>query len=41
VQLPNDADGDGIDIGSALVIERGTQPTDPNTQVGDAIHYER
>jgi transcriptional regulator with XRE-family HTH domain len=41
VQLPNDADGDGIDIGDALVIERGNAPADPATQIGDAVTYER
>jgi hypothetical protein len=29
------------EIGSALVIERGTQPDDPNVQIGDAESYER
>ena len=29
------------EIGSALVIERGTQPADPNVQIGDAVTYER
>ena len=41
VQLPNDADGDGLDIGTALVIERGTQPDTPGTEIGDAIQYGR
>jgi len=31
----------GVQIGSALVIERGTQPADPNTQIGDSVTYER
>jgi hypothetical protein len=31
----------GVDIGTAMVIERGTQPADPNTQIGDTITYER
>ena len=30
-----------VDIGTALVIERGTQPADPNTQIGDTVTYER
>lgn len=41
VQLPDDADGDGLDIGSALVIERGTQPTTPGTEIGDTVQYGR
>lgn len=41
VQLPDDADGDGIDIGTALVIERGTPPSDLGAQIGDAYTYER
>ncbi|MEO7556818.1 MAG: helix-turn-helix transcriptional regulator [Acidimicrobiales bacterium] len=41
VQLPDDADGDGIDIGTALVIERGAPPSDPGAQIGDAYSYER
>jgi hypothetical protein len=32
---------DDVQIGDALVIERGTQPADPNTKVGDAVTYER
>jgi hypothetical protein len=32
---------DEVQIGDALVIERGQQPADPNTQVGDAVTYER
>jgi hypothetical protein len=31
----------GVEIGTAMVIERGTQPTDPHTQIGDAVTYER
>jgi len=30
-----------VEIGDALVIERGTPPDDPNTQIGDAVTYER
>jgi hypothetical protein len=29
------------EIGDALVIVRGEQPDDPNTQIGDAVTYER
>ena len=29
------------EIGSALIIERGMQPADPNVQIGDAVTYER
>jgi hypothetical protein len=32
---------DDVQIGDALVIERGEQPDDPNTQIGDAVTYER
>jgi hypothetical protein len=32
---------DDVQIGSALVIERGQQPDDPNVQIGDAVTYER
>jgi hypothetical protein len=32
---------DDVQIGDALVIERGQQPDDPTTQVGDAVTYER
>jgi hypothetical protein len=32
---------DDVQIGTALVIERGQQPADPNTNVGDAVTYER
>lgn len=32
---------DDVQIGDALVIERGQQPADPSTQIGDAITYER
>jgi hypothetical protein len=30
-----------VEIGDALVIVRGEQPDDPNTQIGDAVTYER
>ena len=32
---------DDVQIGDALVIERGQPPADPNTQIGDAVTYER
>ena len=32
---------DDVQIGDALVIERGQQPDDPTTNVGDAVTYER
>jgi hypothetical protein len=32
---------DDVEIGDALVIERGEQPDDPNTQIGDTVTYER
>ncbi|MEY2450800.1 MAG: hypothetical protein QOD92_374 [Acidimicrobiaceae bacterium] len=32
---------DDVQIGDALVIERGEQPADPSTQIGDAVTYER
>lgn len=32
---------DEVQIGDALVIERGAQPADPNTQIGDTVTYER
>ncbi|HEX4822382.1 MAG TPA: hypothetical protein VFV00_19395 [Acidimicrobiales bacterium] len=32
---------DDVQIGDALVIERGQQPADPSTQIGDAVTYER
>lgn len=32
---------DDVQIGDALVIERGVQPDDPNTQIGDSVTYER
>ena len=32
---------DDVQIGDALVIERGDQPADPSTQIGDAVTYER
>jgi hypothetical protein len=32
---------DDVEIGDALVIERGVQPADPDTQIGDAVTYER
>ena len=32
---------DEVQILDALVIERGTPPDDPNTQIGDAVTYER
>jgi hypothetical protein len=32
---------DDVQIGTALVIERGEQPDDPSTQIGDAVTYER
>jgi hypothetical protein len=32
---------DDVQIGDALVIEKGEQPDDPNTQIGDAVTYER
>lgn len=32
---------DDVQIGDALVIERGQQPADPNTHIGDAVTYER
>lgn len=32
---------DEVQIGDALVIERGTPPDDPNVQIGDAVTYER
>jgi hypothetical protein len=32
---------DDVQIGDALVIERGQQPDDPSTHIGDAITYER
>jgi|GEM_PF-5508729 len=30
-----------VEIGDALVIERGTPPDDPNVQIGDSVTYER
>jgi hypothetical protein len=30
-----------VEIGDALVIERGQQPADPNTKIGDSVTYER
>lgn len=30
-----------VQIGDALVIERGQPPSDPNTQIGDSVTYER
>jgi hypothetical protein len=35
------ASPDDVQIGNALVIERGQQPDDPNTQIGDTVTYER
>jgi hypothetical protein len=35
------APADDVEIGDALVIERGDQPADPNMQIGDAVTYER
>jgi len=32
---------DDVQIGDALVIERGQPPADPSTQIGDAVTYER
>lgn len=32
---------DDVQIGDALVIERGVQPADQSTQIGDAVTYER
>jgi hypothetical protein len=32
---------DDVQIGDALVIERGEQPADPSTQIGDTVTYER
>jgi hypothetical protein len=32
---------DEVQIGDALVIERGQQPEDASTQIGDAVTYER
>jgi hypothetical protein len=32
---------DDVQIGDALVIERGVQPPDQSTQIGDAVTYER
>jgi len=32
---------DEVQIGDALVIERGTPPDDPSVQIGDAVTYER
>ena len=32
---------DDVQIGDALVIERGQQPADGSTQIGDAVTYER
>jgi hypothetical protein len=35
------ASPDDVQIGDALVIERGIQPADPETQIGDTVTYER
>lgn len=32
---------DDVQIGDALVIERGQPPADPSTQIGDTVTYER
>jgi len=32
---------DDVQIGTAMVIERGEQPADPSTQIGDTVTYER
>jgi hypothetical protein len=32
---------DEVEIGDALVIERGEQPADPNTQIDNTVTYER
>ena len=32
---------DDVQIGDALVIERGQPPADPNTSIGDTVTYER
>jgi len=38
---PSTVPSGAVQIGDALVIERGTQPDDPNVQIGDAETYER
>ncbi len=37
----NPTPSDDVQIGDALVIERGEQPADPSTQIGDTITFER
>jgi hypothetical protein len=38
---PSQSVDDEVQIGDALVIERGTPPDDPSVQIGDAVTYER
>jgi hypothetical protein len=38
---PPDYDPNEVQIGDAMVIERGTQSDDPDTQVGDTVTYSR
>lgn len=39
--IPPPDDPDGVEIGDALVIERGQQPDDPDVQIGDSVTHER
>ena len=32
---------DDVQVGDAMVIERGQPPADPSTEIGDSVTYER